>query len=184
MATLRELRQEPFKTVLAGTGPAGRLPVTAPDDRWVVLVGADGPVTAVAPGTTLAEAARPPGILVAAADLDQAVAFGSAAFREITEVDALVLTRPGGSAGDGSPTADVVAGVVGGATLTRALLRGPVRGDVTVLPGVPSVPLISRSCGYTERRGPCATVMSFPRRPATMPQCPNGRGLAAHSFIW
>ena len=68
--------------------------MTAAGDRWVVLVGAAGPVSAVAPGTALAEGARPPGILVAAADLDLAAALESAAFEQFADVSALVLTEP------------------------------------------------------------------------------------------
>ena len=93
MAMLGDLGPQPFEVA-----PAGDAPVTAPADRWLVLVGEVGPVTAIAPGATLASGARPPGILVAAADLNQAVAIRSAAFRQITEVSALVLTGP--TAGD------------------------------------------------------------------------------------
>lgn len=50
--------------------------------------------------------------------------------------------------------------------------------------GVIVVPLISRSCGFTEGGVACATTMSFPARPHTMPDCPNGRGLTAHQFVW
>jgi hypothetical protein len=174
MAALRELRQEPF--VVAA---AGRLPVTAAHEAWVVLVNDTGPVTAVAPGSTLAEASRPPGILVAAADLDQGAAFGSAAFQEFMAVDALVLIEPSAVHGGRSD----VAGVVSDVTLTRAMLRGGARGG-PVLPGVPLVPLISRSCGYTEGRAACATLVSFERRPSPMPPCPNDHHLTAHAFTW
>jgi hypothetical protein len=175
MATLRDLDPEPFET-----WPAGQLPVTAPDDRWVVLVGPDGPAGAVAPGTTLAEGA-PSGILVAVADLDQAEAFTSAAFQEFMQVNALVLTEPGVAAGD----EPAIAGVVSDLRLERALLRGPVRGGTgPALPGVPLVPLICRSCGYLEGRVACATPLSFRQRPSQMPRCPNDRALAAHPFTW
>jgi hypothetical protein len=174
MATLSDLGSEPFETALDDD-----LPVTA-IDCWVVLSRAGaGPVSVVAPGMTLARGARPPAILVAAADLDQATAFGSAAFQEFMEVSALVLTTPAEASGNHL----AVAGVVSDVTLTRGMQRGGVRGE-TVLPGAPSVPWITRSCGYAERRATCATALSFQRRPVKMPLCPNDRGLAAHSFTW
>ncbi len=178
MATLRDLDPQPFETATAGG-----LPVAAPADRWVVLVGDVGPVSAVAPGTTLASGERPPGILVAAADLDQAVAFDSAAFEQFTEVDALVLTEPA-TRQPGEARIEI-AGVVSGLALTRAMLRGPVRGlSGPVLPGAPAIPWISRSCGYLEGGAMCMTMKSFPARPYPMPDCPNDRGLTAHQFVW
>jgi hypothetical protein len=173
MATLRDLDVEPFESA-----PADGRPVTAPGDRWVVLVGATGPVSAIAPGTTLARGTRPPGILVAAANLRLNVVWESPAFLELGEVSALVLTEPGpGPAG--------VAGVVSGAALARAMLRGPTRGlSGPVLPGAPAIPLIARFCGYLEAGAGCATPMSFPARPYPMPDCPNDRGLSAHQFAW
>jgi hypothetical protein len=175
MATLRDLGAQPFEVV-----PADELPVTAPADRWAVLVGAAGPVSALAPGTSLA-GGRPPGILVAAADLDQRTAFASDAFQHLSEVSALVLIEP--AAGEAGEPA--IAGVVSGQALTYAILRGTVRGLTgPVLPGAPTVPLISRSCGYLEGRVACATPMSFRRRPPAMPPCPNDHGLTAHPFGW
>ena len=50
--------------------------------------------------------------------------------------------------------------------------------------GPPAIPLIARSCGYPEAGSTCATPVSFPARPAAMPDCPNNRGLAAHQFDW
>ena len=182
MATLRELDLEPFET-----RPADRLPVTAPDDRWVVLIGDDGPVSAAAPGTTLAAGARLPEILVAVADLDQAEAFESDAFAEYAGVSALVLIGPGLGPGQGPAPGGhpVIAGVASGLTLERALFRGAVRGvPGAVLPGVPAISLIVRSCGYAQAGTGCATMMSFASRPYPMPACPNVRGLAAHQFAW
>jgi hypothetical protein len=179
MATLGDLGAEEFEVVPLEIAADGEPPVMAPADRWVVLV-RDGQVAStVAPGTTLAGDARPPGILLAAADLEQAVAFKSAAFREFAEVSALVLTEPG--ARPGQPA---IAGVVGGGTLARAMLRGTTRGAGPVRPGAPSVPLLTRSCGFFEGRVMCATPMSFPGRPPAMPPCPNDRGLPAHFFEW
>jgi len=183
MATLRDLGVEPFVAV-----PAGRLPVTAPGDRWVVLTGDGGPVSAVAPGRTLAAGARLPVILVAAADLEQADAFDSDAFGEFLGVSALVLTEAGPAPG-GPPA---VAGVVSDRVLQRAMFRGAARGAQAAtggaasaaLPGAPSVPLISRSCGYAENQVTCATRMEFRRRPSPLPQCPNERHLADHQFAW
>jgi hypothetical protein len=176
MATLRDLGSQPFDSA-----PADRMPVTAPGDRWVVLVSEAGPVSAIAPGTTLAEGARPPGILVAAADLDLEVVRESAAFKEFTQVSALVLTE----SAEGHTGEPGIAGVVSGQTLTRVMLRGPVR-DLSgpVLPGAPVIPLIARFCGYLETETVCATPMSFPARPYPMPDCPNDRGMAAHRFVW
>jgi hypothetical protein len=176
MATLRDLGAQPFEVV-----PADGLPVTAPADRWAVLVGTAGPVSALAPGTSLAGDGRPPGILVAVADLELAEAFASDAFQQLTEVSALVLIEPAtGEAGEPG-----IAGVVSGQALTYAILRGTVRGFTSpVLPGAPTVPLISRSCGYLEGRVTCTTPMSFRRRPPAMPPCPNEHGLTAHPFGW
>jgi hypothetical protein len=176
MATLRDLGPQPFETA-----PVGERPVTAPDDRWVVLVSETGPVSAVAPGTTLAEGARPPGILVAAADLDLQAALHSDAFSQFAEASALVLTEP--RAGDaGEPG---IAGVVSGPTLTQLMFRGATRGIFgPVLPGAPSIPLIARSCGYLEAGMTCATGVSFRARPYPMPDCPNNRGLTTHLFVW
>lgn len=176
MATLRDLGSQPFEVV-----PAGALPMTAPADRWAVLVGAAGPVSAIAPGTSLASDGPTPGILVAPADLDQAEAFDSDAFQELTEVSALVLTEP--AAGKAGPPA--VAGVVTGPELTRAFLRGAVRNFTdSSLPGAPLVALISRSCGFVAGQVTCATPMQFKRRPFAMPPCPNDRRLTAHLFGW
>jgi hypothetical protein len=179
MATLRDLGPEPFESV-----PAGRRPVTAPDDRWVVLASGSGPVSAIAPGTVLADGDRLPGVLVAAADMDLADALESDAFEQFADVTALVLTEP-----DEDRAGELrVAGVVSGLTLARVMLRGPVRGVFgpggSVLPGPPAIPLIARSCGYAEAGTTCATPMSFAARPAVMPGCPNQQGLAAHQFSW
>ena len=175
MATLRDLDPQPSESM-----PADSLPVAAPGDRWVVLVGAAGPVSAVPPGATLAEGARLPGVLVAAADLDQADAFESDAFAGFADVTALVLTEPDDEAGELR-----VAGVVSGLTLARAMLRGPVRGlSGPVLPGPPAIPILARSCGYLEGGTTCATPMSFVARPSLLPDCPNQRALAPHQFSW
>jgi hypothetical protein len=179
MATLRDLGSEPFESAPAGAGP-----VTAPDDRWVVLAGAAGPVCAIPPATTLAEGDRPPGILVAAADMDLADALESDAFEQFADVTALVLTEPD----EDRPGQPRVAGVVSGLTLARMMLRGPVRGVFglggSVLPGPPTIALIVRSCGYLEAGTTCDTPLPFRTRPAMMPGCPNQRGLAAHQFDW
>jgi hypothetical protein len=176
MATLRDLGSEPFDSVPAGGGP-----VTAPDDRWVVVAGRAGPVCAIQPGTTLADGDRPPGVLVAAADMDLADALESDAFEQFADVAALILTEPHR---DGAGEVRI-AGVVSGLTLTRLMLRGPVRSVFgPVLPGPPAIPLIARSCGYLEAGTTCATSVSFKSRPSVMPACPNQRGLAAHPFAW
>jgi hypothetical protein len=176
MATLRELDSEPFEIV-----PADELPVTAPSDRWAVLVGTEGPVTALPPGGGLAPDARPPEILIAVAGLDQATAFASPAFDELAEVGALVLIEAG-SASDAGPA---IAGVVSGQTLFAAVFRRVDRGvSEAVLPGTPLIPLISRSCGFSESGVGCVTPMSFSHRPSPMPPCPNGRQLSGHAFVW
>jgi hypothetical protein len=181
MATLRDLDLQPFDTVPIDTGPGGRLPVAAPGARWIVLVGEAGPVSAIAPGTTLESGERPPGILVAAADLDLRVIWEAAAFREFAGAGALVLTEPG-AVGAVEPG---IAGVVSGQVLSRLMLRGPVRGLTgSVLPGAPAIPLIARFCGYLETGAACATPMSFSARPYPLPDCPNDRGLTAHLFVW
>jgi hypothetical protein len=181
MATLRHLDLQPFDTAPVDTGPGGRLPAAVPGARWIVLVGQAGPVSAIAPGTTLESGARPPAILVAAADLDISVIWEAAAFREFAGVSALVLIEPGAvEAGETG-----IAGVVSGQALSRLMLRGPMRGLTgPVLPGAPAIPLIARSCGYLESGAACVTPMSFTARPYPMPDCPNDRGLTAHPFVW
>lgn len=179
MATLGELRLEPFDIATAD-----RLPVTAPGDRWVVLVGCGGPLSAVEPGTTLAAEARPPAILVAAADVDQADAFDSVAFREPPQVSALVLTEPGAVPPDPLAGPPAIAGVVSALVLQRAMFRGAVRGTGAQLAGVPSVEYISHWCGYAEGRVICKTQERFRRLPTPMPECRNERGLTAHRFTW
>ena len=185
MATLGDLESEPFETA-----PADGQAITAPSARWVVLVGATGPVSAIAPGMTAAVGARLPGILVAPAGSDLAAALRSAAFEHFTDVGALVLTEPAagspaGEPAEGGEPGPAIVGVVGGRLLTRLMQRGPVRGiSGPVLPGSPSIVWITRSCGYVDAGTGCATVMSFVTRPYPMPGCDNARGLAAHQFVW
>jgi hypothetical protein len=156
----------------------------------VVLVGETGPVSAIAPGTTVPEGARLPGILVAPAGSDLAAALRSAAFEHFTDVGALVLTEPGAGWPAGEPAGrreygTAIAGLVGGQLLTRLMLRGPVRGiSGPVLPGSPSILWITRSCGYVDAGTACATMMSFVTRPHPMPGCDNPGGLPAHQFVW
>jgi hypothetical protein len=176
MATLRDLGSEPFDTTPAGAGP-----VSAPDDRWVVLAGRTGPISAIAPGTSVAEDGRLPGVLVAAADMDLTDALDSEAFEQFADATALVLIEPD----ENQPGRPRVVGVVNGDMLDRLMLRGPGRSFAdSVLPGPPAIPLIIRSCGYAEAGTTCATPLSFPTRPAAMPACPNHRGLPAHQFDW
>src|SRR5579863_521633 len=155
MATLRDLGSEPFESAPAGAGP-----VTAPDDRWVVLADEAGPVCVIQPATTLADGDRPPGILVAAADTDLADALESDAFEQFADIAALVLTEPD----EDRPGELRVAGVVSGLTLARVMLRGPTRGvfgiSGAMLPGPPRI-LIARSCGYVEAGTTCGTPKSF-----------------------
>lgn len=178
MPTLRDLGSEPFESRPADGGP-----VTAPDDRWVVLAGAAGPVCAIQPATTLADGERPPGILVAPADTDLADALESDAFEQFADVTALVLTEPD----EDRPGQPRIAGVVSGLTLARMMLRGPTRGffGITgpVLAGPPNIQ-IARSCGYAEAGTTCGTPKSFRLRPAVMPDCPNQRRLTTHLFSW
>ncbi len=181
MATLRDLGPEPFEvaplTVAPfAAGPDGEKPVTAPADRWVVLLRGGQAATAVAPGGTLSGGERPPEILVAEADLDQTAAFRSAAFQDFSAAAALVLTEPGSA---------VIAGVVPGGALVRAMLRGPARsGSGPRRADPPAAPLISRSCQFFEGRAVCATPMLFAARPSSTPACPNDRGLPRHFFDW
>jgi hypothetical protein len=176
MATLRDLGTEPFETA-----PADDPPRAAPTDRWMVLVDSNGePVSALAPGTAVADGGPLPGILFADADMEQAAAFESDAFQELTDVSALVLTGP--SPQPGQPS---IAGLVSGEMLIRAVRRGAVRGPLeSLLPGAPSIPLISRSCRFTAGDATCATTMPFPALPYPMPDCHNDHGLAPHQFVW
>jgi hypothetical protein len=177
MATLRDLGPEPFEVEPFEVTAAGIRAVAAPRDRWIVLVEAGEPVTAVAPGTVLAGGAQPPEIIVAVADLGQGIAYSSAAFEEHASVSALVLTE--------GAARDEIAGVIDGAVMRRAIARGALRGSSdTVLPGPSAIPVISRSCGFFDGAVLCATMMTFQTRPAVMPACPNSRGMAAHQFRW
>jgi hypothetical protein len=175
MATLGDLGPEPFEVA-----PAGEAPVTAPAGRWLVLVGDDGPVSAIPPGATLDAGARPPGIVVARADLNLAVVLRSEAFAQLTGVSGLVLSEPAGDTGERE-----IAGVVSVSTLVRVIQRGTTR-TITgpELPGVADIPWISRSCGFTAGGVLCATSMPFLSQPYPMPPCRNERHLTAHSFVW
>jgi hypothetical protein len=178
MATLRDLAVEAFVTA-----PADDLPVTAPQDRWVVLVSDGVPISAIAPGRSLDAGARPPSILIAAAGTPRGDAFRSAAFVAFFEGDAeasaLVLVE--GPAG----AASQVAGVVDAGALVQAMLNGATKGfSDTTLPGTPDIPLIVRSCGFAEGGVACATPGSFASRPFTLPPCGNKRGLTPHDFTW
>jgi hypothetical protein len=184
MATLGDLGSEPFETA-----PSDGQAVTAPSARWVVLVGETGPVSAIAPGTTVPEGARLPGILVASAGSDLAAALRSAAFEHFADVGALVVTESTARWPEGEPAGrepgPAIVGLVGGQMLTRLMQRGPVRGiSGPVLPGSPSIIWITRSCGYVDAGTACATLMSFVSRPYPMPGCDNAQGLPAHQFVW
>ena len=175
MPTLRDLKLQEFEVA-----EDHERPVMAPADRWVVLVRRGMLVSVVAPGATLAPGARPPGILVASAGLDQAAAFGSAAFREYPEAGALLLTDPAADA-SADPGQSVV-GVVDGAMLAREMLRGPVRGGDLAEAG--PAPVIVRPCDHYQDRELCETPMAFAGRPTVMPRCRNDRDLAWHFYAW
>jgi hypothetical protein len=168
MTTLRDQRLSDF--VLAD---ASDLPVVPPD-RWIVLMDGNRPVRAIAPATRLDPAAPAPAIIVAPADLDLNDALASGAFAEAADVSAVVLV-------DG----EAVVGVWGGPGLANAVTQGPTR-DIfeSVLPGAPAIPLIVRSCRFTEGGTICATPSSFTSKPFPMPACPNARQLSAHDFHW
>jgi hypothetical protein len=168
MATLRDLELASFVTATSGRR------LTGASDHWIVLLDDGKPVSAIPPGTTLPDGTRPPGIIVAAAGLGLGDALSSAAFAEVADVSAVVLT-------DG----DEIVGVLAGPALVGAVLQGAPRGDSgPVLPGPPTIPWISRSCGFTEHQTICATVSSFASRPYPMPSCRNERRLTAHLFHW
>jgi hypothetical protein len=181
MATLGDLGPQPF-----AVAPAGEAPVTAPADRWLVLVGNDGPVSALPPGATLGAGARPPGIVVAGTHLDLAAVLRSEAFKQLTGVSGLVLVEPASDTSEPSDSSDHrIAGVVSVASLVRVIQRGTTRSITgTELPGVADIPWISRSCGFTAGGVLCATSMPFLSQPYPMPACRNERHLTAHSFVW
>ena len=178
MATLRDLAVEAFVTASADD-----LPLSAPQDRWVVLVSDGTPLSVMGPGGSLAAGARLPPILIAAAGTARGAAFNSAAFIAFFEGDAQVsaLVLVEGTAG----AASQVVGVVSADALIEAMLNGVTRGigDAT-LPGTPDISLIVRSCGFTEGGVACATPGSFASRPFTMPPCGNDHGLTPHDFTW
>jgi len=166
MAALRDQRLSDF--VVAD---ASNLPVVPPD-RWIVLVDDNRPVSAIAPATRLDPARPGPAIIVAPADLDVDAALASEAFAEAADVSAVVLVDGG-----------TVAGVWGGPSLANAAAQRPARGAPgSVLPGTPTIPVIVRSCTFTDGGTICATASSFPGKPFPMPACPNARHLSAHDF--
>jgi hypothetical protein len=149
------------------------LPVVA-RDRWVVLLDDGRPVSAVAPGTTLGAGTPVPPIVVASAELDLNTALSSDAFAEVADASAVVLVDGG-----------AVTGVWSGPSLAAAVMQGPVRTSTgPVLPGAPAIPLIVRSCTFTENGTVCATSSSFVSKPFPMPACPNAKHLSAHDFNW
>jgi hypothetical protein len=152
---------------------AGDLPVVA-HDRWTVLLDGNRPVSAIGPATALTAEMPLPAIIVAAADLDLDAALASDAFAEVAEVSAVVLVDDGG-----------VAGVWSGASLANAVMQGPARAvRGAVLPGAPAIPLIIRTCTFTENGTSCATSSAFASKPFPMPPCPNAQQLSAHDFHW
>ena len=168
MATLRDQRLSDFVVV-----DASNLRVVPPD-RWIVLVDDNRPVSAIAPATRLDPARPVPAIIVAPADLDVDAALASEAFAEAADVSAVVLVDAG-----------TVVGVWGGPSLANAVVKGPARGvPGSVLPGAPAIPVIVRSCTFTEGGTLCASPSSFPGKPSPMPACPNARHLSAHDFHW
>jgi hypothetical protein len=50
--------------------------------------------------------------------------------------------------------------------------------------GVPPIPLVARSCGFTGDGVVCATSMAFTMKPYPMPGCRNDRSLTPHQFVW
>ena len=168
MATLIDQDLAPYVTAASSERPVEAT------DRWVVLVDRGAPVSAIAPGTMLAAGVRSPAIIVAAATLDLSVALTSAAFAEVADVSAVVLTDETG-----------IAGVWPGPALARTQSQVQSRGFLgPVLPGPPTIPLISRSCGFTDQGTLCGTVCSFASKPYPMPSCRNDGGLGAHLFHW
>ena len=168
MVTLRDQRLSDH--VVADTSD---LPVVA-RDRWIVLLDGNRPVSAIAPATALDAASPAPAIIVAPADLDLDAALASDAFAEAADVSAVVLVDD-----------EDIVGVWSGSSLANAVMRGPTRGIIgSVLPGAPTIPLIVRSCTFTENGAICATSSSFASKPFPMPACPNARHLSAHDFHW
>jgi len=167
MATLRDQRLSDF--VVAD---AGNLPVVPPD-RWIVLVDGNRPVSAIAPATRLDPAGPVPAIIVAPADLDLDAVLASDAFAEAADVSAVVLVDAG-----------TIVGVWGGPSLANAVAQRPARVPGSVRPGTSAIPVIVRSCTFTEGGTICASSSSFPSKPFPMPACPNARHLSAHDFNW
>jgi hypothetical protein len=168
MAQLRDLGSEEFETAVAGD-----FPVKA-TDCWLVLIDSGKPVSALPPGSVLATTTPFPPIIVASANLDLGAALASPAFAQTEDIRAVVLVEE-----------QRVIGVWGGPRLKMVIARGlvPSRGG-PVLPGVPQIPWIVRSCSYREVEAICATVESFPSKPFPMPNCRNDHQLSAHVFDW
>jgi hypothetical protein len=145
---------------------------------WVVLVDDEEPVSAIPPGTKLGAAERPPGIIIASAELAQHYAFKTAPFSAVEdgdqEISALVLT-------DG----EEIVGVIAGDDLLAAIRRGAIRhaGDA-VLPGPPKAPEFSRSCGHITNDVTCGAQRKFRGKPSPMPACADPRDLGGHLFSW
>lgn len=155
----------------AAAVPAGT--VTARTDTWVVGVDAVGePTTVVPPGGA-------PGALVSSFVIVDAatpvgIAARSAAFAEL-DADGVAVVMGRGN----------VVGVWRGLDLANAFIGGGSRsaGD-TALHGEIDIPKIHKTCRYDESGRRCTASMTFPTKPAPMPDCPNPVPLAAHRFGW
>jgi len=168
MAQLRDLASEEFETAVTSDFPV------AAGDRWLVLLDEGEPVCALSPGSVLDATAPPPAIIVAPASLDLNAALATPPFAQADDVSAVVLVDE-----------QRVVAVWAGPGLEMAVRHGPVatRGG-PILPGVPQIPLIVRSCTYRELGTICASVSSFASKPFPMPSCRNHRHLTAHDFGW
>jgi hypothetical protein len=168
MAQLRDLASEEFETAVTSDSPV------AAGNRWLVLLDDGEPVGALSPGSLLDATDPPPAIIVAPASLDLNAALATPPFAQVNDVSAVVLVDE-----------QRVVGVWAGPSLEMAVRQERVvtRGG-PILPGVPQIPLIVRSCTYRELGTICATVSSFASKPFPMPSCRNDRHLTAHDFSW
>jgi sulfur carrier protein ThiS len=153
-------------------------------ERWLIVLDGDGvPLSAVRPDaladtpadTTLGSVVpRLPPVVTVAVGIRIADLLASGLLDEFEPGSAVIATN-----GDG------VVGVWAGPDLMATVAAGTPRSHWDAeLPGEITIPLLTRTCRYTESDTGCTGVLRFPERPGRPPACPNPASLTAHAFVW
>lgn len=151
---------------------------------WLVVLDSDGvPLSAVrpndladAPADTVLAALVPglPPAVTAAVSIRIIDLLASRLLDEF-EPGSVVIATDGGR----------VVGVWAGADLMATVATGVTRTHWDAeLPGEIAIPLLTRTCRYTQEGTDCTGVLRFPERPRLPPPCPNPESLPAHDFVW